>query len=230
MTPKFPIFTNLRSQSGIALLLIMAVTLNLQGQSIDARARTVTVKKGQILEMSLAKSLNSRRAKVGDDVVLQLTKPLMADRATVLPAKWLVHGRITDVKRAEKNCQPGLIHWELTSLTMTDGKTIEIQSIANEVAQSNLRDQAAQDTLGPEAGGKTPAKSPGKNGTLAGNIARDIVGISLVILILAAAVHSDIRGSGRDEWCPGGKGREDSVRARTPFYAEIANDVEQVIN
>lgn len=230
MTTQLRILTGLRSQAAIALTLILTLTLNLQAQSTDTKPRTVTVKKGRVLELSLVKSLTSRNAKIGDDVVLRLTRPLMADGATVLPAKWLVHGRITDVKRAGKNCKPGLIRWELKTLTMTDGKTVEIQSLPDDVARANLRDQAAQDTLAAQAGGKTSAKSPGKTGTSAAGIAEDVIGIPLVILMLSAAVRSDIRGSARDESCHGSTGREDSIRAGTPFFAEIANDVQQVVD
>jgi hypothetical protein len=65
--------------------------------------------------------------------MLRLKKPLLADGVTVLPAGWPVHGRINDVKRATKNCQPGSIHWELEPLTRMDGKKIEIQSIAEDM-------------------------------------------------------------------------------------------------
>jgi hypothetical protein len=170
--------------------------------------------------MKLVTRLDSRRAKIGDDVVLRLTKSLTADGATVLPADWVVHGHITDVKRAGKNCQPGSIHWELGSVTMTDGSKVEIQWIANDVALRTLAEQASKNT--PELKEKT--------GTSVGGILKVIVFAPLTILLLSAFILSDIRGSRYDETCPGGKGKEESISAGSAFYAEIANGVEQVVD
>jgi hypothetical protein len=183
--------------------------------------------------MKLVKRLNSHRAKVGDVVVLRLKKPLLADGVTVLPAGWPAQGRITEVKRAAKNCQPGSIHWELEPLTMTDGKKVEIQSIAEDVARSRLLDQVRHDAPGPEAGGKAGGKGGGtttpKTGSSVGgvieNIALSIVWVPLLILMFPLFV----RAEGADS-CPGGKGREESVwEGRTP-YAEISDDVQQTVN
>jgi hypothetical protein len=202
-------------------------------QNTDTKARTVTLRQGQVLEMKLVKRMNSGRTKVGDIVVLRLKKPLLADGVTVLPAGWPVHGRITYVKRAAKNCQPGSIHWELEPLTMPDGKKIEIQSIAEDVARSRLLGQVPHDAAGTDAGGKTGGKSrektTRKTGSSVGGVIRNIaLGIALVpllILMLPLFVYAE----GEDS-CPGGKGREASVWAGRAPYAEISNDVQQIVN
>ena len=233
MTHQFPIFDGLRSRSAVSLLLIVTFALNSTAQNTETKPRTVTLRQGQVLEMKLVKRLNSRRAKVGDVVVLRLKKPLLADGVTVLPAGWPVQGRITEVKRAAKNCQPGSIHWELEPLTMTDGKKVEMQSIAEDVARSRLLDQVRHDAPGPDAGGKAGGKggetTTPKTGSSVGgvieNIALAIVWVPLLILMFPLFV----RAEGADS-CPGGKGREESVwEGRTP-YAEISNDVQQTVN
>jgi hypothetical protein len=179
--------------------------------------------------MKLVKRLNSGRAKVGDVVALRLKKPLLADGVTVLPAGWPVHGRITDVKRASKNCQPGSIHWELEPLTMSDGKKIEIQSIAEDGVRSRLLDQVPRNTAGPDAGGKSGAKTTRKRGSSVGGVIKNtalvIVFVPLIILMFPLYV----RAEGEDS-CPGGKGREESVWEGRAPYAEIANDVQQTVN
>jgi hypothetical protein len=235
MTHQFRIFDGLRSRSAISLLLIVTLTLNSSAQNTESKPRTVTLRRGQVLEMKLAKRVNSGRAKVGDVVVLRLKKPLLADGVTVLPAGWPVHGRITDVKRAAKHCQPGSIHWELEPLTMPDGKKIEIQSIAEDVARSRLLDQVPHDTGSPDAGGKaggksgekTTRKTPKTGSSVGGvikNIALGIVSVPLVILMFPLYVRAE-----SEESCPGGKGREASVWAGRAPYAEISNDVQQVV-
>jgi len=232
MTQQFRIFDGLRSRSAVSLLLIVTLTLTSSAQNTDTKPRTVTLRQGQVLEMELVKRLNSGRAKVGDVIVLRVKKPLLADGVTVLPAGWPVHGRITDVKRAAKNCQPGSIHWELEPLTMTDGKKIEIQSIAEDVARSRLLDQVPHDTAGPYAGAKTGGKSgektTRKTGSSVGGVIKNIALAIVLVPLLIVMFPLFVVAEGEDS-CPRGKGREESVWAGRAPYAEIANDV-QIVN
>lgn len=223
MTPQFLRFRRIRSQFAVSLILIMTLALNGQAQNADAKPRTVTVKQGQILEMAMVTRLNSGHAKVGDAVALKLTKPLVADEATVLPANSMVYGRVTDVKRAAKNCQPGSIHWELEPVAMADGKKVEIHPIANDVAARRLRDQAEQHPPATKAGGKTP----GKKGSRASSIA-EIALLPVDIAYLSVLVLWEIRYG--DQGCRGGKGREESIPGGRAFYAEISDDVQQVVD
>jgi len=182
--------------------------------------------------MKLVKRLDSRRAKVGDDFVLKLVRPLLADGATVLPAGWAVHGRITDVKRAARNCQPGSIRWELEPLTMTDGAKIEIRSISEDAAQWSLLNQAQHDAAVTSAGGKTRDKTTRKTVSSVGFAVKGIAWAPLIILMLPFIVVAEglSEGRGLPESCPGGKGRENSIWPGTAFYAEISDDVQQIVN
>ena len=206
--------------------------LNSWAQSTDTKPRTVTLKRGQALKMKLVKRLDSRRAKVGDDFVLKLVRPLLADGATVLPAGWAVHGRITDVKRAARNCQPGSIHWELEPLTMTDGAKIEIRSISEDAAQWSLLNQAQHDAAVTSAGGKTRDKTTRKTVSSVGFAVKGIASAPLIILMLPFIVVAEglSEGQGLPESCPGGKGRENSIWAGTAFYAEISDDVQRTVD
>jgi hypothetical protein len=223
MTPQFQMFHRMCSQFAISVLLVVPFALNVQAQDADAKPRTITLKQGQILEMSLVQRLNSGHAKVGDAVVLKLTKPFIAEGITVLPAKWMVYGRVTEVKRAAKNCQPGSIRWELEPVALADGKKIEIHSIANDVAARRLRDQAAHDTPAPKAGGKTTEKK----GSRASSIA-EIAFLPVVIAYLSVRVLAEIKYG--DEGCRGGNGREESIPGGSVFYAETSNDVQQTVD
>jgi hypothetical protein len=182
--------------------------------------------------MKLVKRLDSRRAKVGDDFVLKLVRPLLADGATVLPAGWAVHGRITDVKRVARNCQPGSIRWELEPLTMTDGAKIEIRSISEDAAQWSLLNQAQHDAAVTSAGGKTRDKTTRKTFSSVGFAVKGIASAPLIILMLPFIVVAEglSEGGGLPESCPGGKGRENSIPAGTAFYAEISDDVQRTVD
>ena len=226
------ILQRLLPRSAVSLLLIVTLMLNSWAQSTDTKPRTVTLKRGQALEMKLVKRLDSRRAKVGDDFVLKLVRPLLADGATVLPAGWAVHGRITDVKRAARNCQPGSIHWELEPLTMTDGAKIEIRSISEDAAQWSLLNQAQHDAAVTSAGGKTRDKTTRKTVSSVGFAVKGIASAPLIILMLPFIVVAEglSEGRGLPESCPGGKGRENSIWAGTAFYAEISDDVQRTVD
>jgi hypothetical protein len=230
------ILQRLLPRSAVSLLLIVTLMLNSWAQSTDTKPRTVTLKRGQALKMKLVKRLDSRRAKVGDDFVLKLVRPLLADGATVLPAGWAVHGRITDVKRAARNCLPGSIHWELEPLTMTDGAKIEIRSISEDAAQWSLLNQAQHDAAVTSAGGKTRDKTTRKTVSSVGFAVKGIawapLWAPLIILMLPFIVVAEglSEGRGLPESCPGGKGRENSIPAGTAFYAEISDDVQRTVD
>jgi hypothetical protein len=204
----------------IVKLLFVTLTPDSWSQNTGIRPRTVVLAQGQVVEMKFVRRLDPRRARIGDDVVLRLAKPLLAEGTTILPAGWPVHARITDVKHAAKKCQPGSIHWELDPLTMTDGTRIEIQPIANDIAWRRLRDQAPHPAPSPANKKTTPKTGSSVCGTVKG-VALDIVFIPLIILMFPLLVLSE---SGPDP-CPGGKGREDSIGTGTTFYAQISNDV-----
>ena len=223
MTSQSPILLRMRPQCAISLMLIMTLALNVQAQSADTTPRTVTLKQGQVLQMSLVKSLSSRHAKVGDDIVLRLKEPLVADGTTVLPAKSVVHGRVTDVKPAAKNCQPGSIQWQFESLTMADGRTVAIQSIPDDVAQSRLRDQRAQEA---QNAANAAGVSPRKMGKTRG-IAEGVAAGAIYTLIMSMFVLSDLKGYGN---YPCNKGSERKIRSGTTFYAEIVNDDPLVVD
>jgi hypothetical protein len=227
MISRFPALARL-STYVMSIILILTSTLSVQAQSDgDTLPRAVTLMHGQVLELSLVKPLNSRHARVGDDVVFKLAKPLMADGVQVLPAEWLVHGRIADAKPAAKNCQPGSIRWDFNSLAMKNGTTVEIHSVPDDVAMSWLRDEARQDA---DKSGSVPAKSTGKTGTSVGSAALTIFAAPITILLLSVFVLADIKGYDLDGSCQRGKGKERSIRAGTAFYAAITNDVQQPVD
>jgi hypothetical protein len=92
MKSQFQSFARRQFQTVLFLVLIGALTLNAPAQVDSTKPRTVTLKRGQELDLSLVTPLDSSRAQVGEDVVLKLARPLMADGITVLPADWMVRG------------------------------------------------------------------------------------------------------------------------------------------
>ena len=108
-----------------SLILIVTLTLNAQTQVNDAKSRRVDLKRGQMLELSLVTPLDSGHARVGDDVVMRLPRPLMANGVTVLPVDSFVRARITNVTHAGKNCRSGRIDFEISPVKMSDGTEVK---------------------------------------------------------------------------------------------------------
>ena len=222
MTHRSQVFQKHLPRYVVSLLLIASLTFNANAQSTDAQPRTVVLKQGQVLEMKLAKRLDSGHNKVGDDVVLKLTKPLMAEGVTVLPAKWVIRGRVTEVNRAGKNCQSGSIRWELQSVTMPDGNKIEIASIGADTARERLRKEAEQNAAVSPAGKKSVPS------TGSGSTALDLVLLPVGIFFLYASLLGEIK-YGEGQTCHGhSKGVEESIPKKSTIYGEISKDVQVV--
>ena len=111
----------------VALLAIsiLASTPGL-GEQGAAPKRTVVVSKYTTLKFALLRSLDSRTAKVGDDVPLRLTRPLVVDGVTVFPAGGLAHGRITRVKRP-RMCYDAELEWKVKQITFPDSTTAKAE-------------------------------------------------------------------------------------------------------
>jgi hypothetical protein len=212
---------NLCLRFAALLLLIAAGALTSSAQIADTEPHTVTLKGGQVtLLMKLVKRLSSARAKAGDDVLLKLSEPILAERQIVLPQGSAIHARITDVNRATKNCQYGSIHWQLEPLTLPGGAEVEIRFLDEGDAISRL-ERAARDSAA--AGGRAVAskKTAGKKGSPVVGILKGIA----VAPVAIAIVPLEALFASAAVTCPGGKGREESFWAAKSFFAEVVEDV-----
>lgn len=218
MISRFPKLARL-SACLISIILFLTSTLNVQAQDGDTKPRTVMLKRGQILEMSLVNPLDSGHTQVGEDVTLTLTRPVIAAGAEVLPPDWIVRGRVTDVTRAGKNCRAGQIKWSLDRLTMTDGKKIKVRRIGEYFAKSNgvVLEQVSLD----------PPKK--RSGRVITNIATGVAIAPVLILLSPFLVLMAISMSG-EGGCNGAMGEESVIASGTIFYAAVSNDVQQSIH
>jgi hypothetical protein len=117
-----------RAPNLLSLVFVLSVTVTTHAQSVTG-STTVKVKRGQTLSLSLLTPIDSGHANLGDDVTLKLVRPLVADGATVLPAEWIVHGKVTKVKRAGKNCKEGEVVWKLDSIKTPRGDLLKVQRV-----------------------------------------------------------------------------------------------------
>lgn len=207
-----------RIHATLSIILVFALTLQLQAQVRDTSPKTVLLKRGQVLELSLVTPLDSSRADVGEDVTLRVVHPLVADGVVVVPADSMVHGQITSVTRTGKNCRSGLVRWKLDRLPTAAGKQVKVRIVSKYLARPNgtLVDQVELDTTG-----KRFNRAARTTGTV-------IEFAPLVILTLPWIILMAIAMSG-EGGCDGAMGTEEIVPAGTPFYIAISKNVKQAI-
>jgi hypothetical protein len=199
----------------ICLLLIVPVTLSAQNAVGNVEPKIVKLERGQVLALSLVTPLDSGQAHVGDEISFKLERDPSADQLTVLSKDWVVHGRITKVVRAGKNCKTGQVRWKLEPVITADGRKIKVQSIAEYLAKPSGRelvDRVSLDTTGQKIG-------------------RDMQYIALVpvvVLLSPFLVPLAIAVWGGEGYCHGTPGLEETVPAGTHFYAAVSKNTRLV--
>jgi len=120
----------------ITTFLLLLSTVSLLGQTQDTYPgpHPITVKLGQVLELSLLAPLDTSRAAVGDDVAFLLVYPLVVDGITILPSESIVHGRISYLSHAEEHGDPKRFKFKIDSIATPRGEKIKVRSIGKDQA------------------------------------------------------------------------------------------------
>ena len=126
-------FTNKKSclnwagRIALVFCLVAAQAIELRAQTTAPPPRFVTVEKNQLIEMALVAPISSATAKEGDQISFQLTEALVASGETVLPAGWVLTGRITKAEKAGANCKSGKLEWKVDEARTPDGTSIRLR-------------------------------------------------------------------------------------------------------
>jgi hypothetical protein len=81
----------------------------------------MVVEEGVVLKFATVAEISSETAKKGDEVPLQLTRPLIIDGVTLLPIGTQVRGRVSELKKAGPKCRAGLIYFKVDQVRFLDG-------------------------------------------------------------------------------------------------------------
>src|SRR2546425_10600624 len=114
-------FSRLRLRNITSLFLMVNLTLSTLAQDNSPQLRAFQLRAGPWLQLSLLTPLDSGRAQVGDELSWSLDEDLIVAGAIVLPSGSTIHGRVTSVRRAGKNCKSGWITFELAPVRTQDG-------------------------------------------------------------------------------------------------------------
>ena len=122
-------FSCAQARVATALFLMLARVAAAQADDLDPTQNAVKLEPGRVIEFALETPLDSARAKVGDEIAFKLVRPFMVGQFTIAPPGWILHGRVTKVRRAGKNCKSGRMEWKLEALILPNSKPIKVQSI-----------------------------------------------------------------------------------------------------
>lgn len=205
-----------RFRSGLrhvtSVCLILALTLPTQAQNDPAKPPRVKLVRGQVLELELVTPLDSGTANIGDDILLKLSRSLTAEDTTILPINSIVHGQITNVRRASRNCKPGAIAWKLAPIAMTDGKRVTIQKIDE---YRVMQGGAVADRIRLEPAGKKIIK--GLEYTAVAPLMAPFLALAAPLFLFA------IIGTQGERTCLA-EGQEKMIQEGTEFYAAVSKD------
>ena len=184
-----------------------------QSGADNSETKIVKLERGQVLDLSLVTPLDSAHAHVGDDISFQLERDLNANGLTVLPRNSAIHGRITKVVRAGKNCKEGRVRWKLEPLKTASGRKIKVQSIPAYLATprgGEVVDRVSLETTGEKIAEDAPWAMM----------------VPLVVLLSPAIILMAVAESGKRD-C-GTPGREEAILAGTHFYFAVSKDTRLV--
>ncbi len=134
----------------------------------SSSGRGVVLNSGTHIEGQLQNSVDVKRAKVGDQVVLKTTKSVKQAGQTVVPKGSTLIGRVTDVQQKTKSngtSKLGLVFDRLENKDMAMPINASITSITNVASSTHVGDSASSDLFGSSS---TSTQSSGGSGLLGG--------------------------------------------------------------
>jgi hypothetical protein len=133
-----------------------------QSQGVEGGA-TPKVSRGLTLRAELTKSIDAKKAKVGDEVVAKTLDDLLSNGQVVVPRGSKISGRVVEVKPRQGN-EESLLGIKLETLTMRDGA----QQSLNATIQAIGKPETALANEPMVERGTAGSPSPGSGGRMGG--------------------------------------------------------------
>ena len=153
-----------------ALLIFSVASFGQKASASGQGEASFVLDSGTTLEGQLQNTLDVKKAKVGDSVVLKTTKALKEDGKTVLPKGSKLLGRVTDVQQKTKSdnaSRLGLLFDRLEGGNLSSAITASIVSITN-VSQNGLTSTGDADLFGSSSASSRSSGSSSSRGGLLG--------------------------------------------------------------
>jgi len=150
--------------------------------TVTEQGRQLDIQSGTTLAAQLENSLDVRKAKVGDRVVLRTTEAIQANGQTVIKKGARLVGRVTDVQQRAKSggeSPVGLLFDQLEN----GSTTMPLTAVVTSVIQARAVSPAGDDMLGAEgrgqasAGTRSSRSSSAGGGGLLGGVTNTVGGV-----------------------------------------------------
>lgn len=136
-----------------AILLFLPTFADAQTKKAKPKITYYSIKTGTVFHVRLDQSLSSKSSFVGQTFKNTTVDPIYSSGGVLLiPQGSTVHGRISAVKGARKNGEPGTIDVTFTSFTLPNGRKVPI---TGSLAESGKGDKNEVDNEGTVSAKKT---------------------------------------------------------------------------
>jgi hypothetical protein len=134
-----------------------------QGSATEAQSSN-QFPAGTIIPAELSKSVDSKKAKVGDKIEAKVPADLLSHGKIVIPKNTKIIGHVTEAKAHSKESPDAMVGIAFDRISMKDGREVPIQAavqaIARPLQSAALSTGAANDSTGMPSGG-TPTYGGG---------------------------------------------------------------------
>ena len=133
---------------------------------------------GSTIQATLAKPVDARKNKAGDEVVAKTTEDVKSNGQVVIPKGSKIIGHVTEVKARGKGESDSTIGIAFDRATMKDGREMPLSATIQAIARSEENASAAtmgdqSSMAGPSAGGMSSGRG-GATGGVMGGTARTV--------------------------------------------------------
>jgi hypothetical protein len=139
-------------------ILSVALPGALQGQT-GAVQSGPTATSAASVSAELTKGIDTKKAKVGDEVEVKTTSTAKLPDGTDLPKGTKLTGKVTDVKAKSKEDKSAHLAFSLDHAVLKDGKQVPVTAAVTSVTGS--AQSTGGDMMMPAGGGSSPGGSPG---------------------------------------------------------------------
>jgi len=163
------------------------------GASANGAGKTVNIASGTRLAGELQNTIDVRKAKVGDEVVLKTTQAIKSEGRTIVNKGARLIGRVTEVsEKTEANGESrvGIMFDRLESGSLEVPIAASIATVSKSHANASINDQAAS---GIDAGGSSSA-STRPSGNVVGGVVGGVTNAVGGVVNTTSTATSDVLG------------------------------------
>ena len=129
-----------------------------------SESATSTLPPGATISAELMKSVDAKKAKVGDLVMAKVTEDVKSGSTTVIPKGSKVSGQVVSAQAHEKGGAPSTLALRFDKVMLKDGKEMPLAASIQAISPPVNNSANAMDEQGPAATSAGPTGNPGNMG------------------------------------------------------------------